>query len=142
VLVPASDGRGRRYIAGWLEGMLLFDNPFYPERPINLAANDNLRNGDEWTLPYVGVPYHLHRNSSVYFYKEDEDGGRSVYPPRQDPALVRAIRNIRPRGPVRFIVNPAGLVLTRRPVDINAAEESWQPVFVGSISTNLWFEKE
>src|SRR6185295_131632 len=99
---------------------------------INLAANDNLRNGDKWTLPYVGVPYNLHRNGSVYFYKEDEDGGRSVHPPRQDPALVRAIRNIRPCGPVRFIVNPAGLVLTRRPVGISAAEESWQPVFVGS----------
>ena len=30
VLVPASDGGGRRFLAGQLEGRLLFENPFDP----------------------------------------------------------------------------------------------------------------
>src|SRR6266536_2257709 len=31
VLVPASDGSGRRYLAGRLTGRLLFENPFCPD---------------------------------------------------------------------------------------------------------------
>jgi hypothetical protein len=143
VLVPASDGSGRRYLAGRLTGCLLFENPFCPEELIDLGDDDRLQPGDPWKLPYLGMPYNLHRNSTIYFCKEDESGGRTTFPPRQDPGLIRAIRSIRPTGAVRFIVNHAGLVLTKCPPEGRSTpEESWQPVYVGSITPDLWFEKE
>lgn len=144
ILVPASDGRGRRYVVGHIEGGLLFENPFCPQEPIDLGESGNLRTGDPWRLPYVGVPYNLHgRRSEVYFYKQDESRGAAVYPARQDQELIRALRALRPHGAVRFIVNPAGLALTKRPVNGNESpEDSWMPVFVGTISPNHWFEKE
>ena len=142
VLVPASDGGGQRFLAGRLNGTLLFENPFLPEEPIDLGDDDLLENGDPWNLPYIGIPYHLHRAGYIYFYRQDESGGRIIYPPQQDQELIRAIRNVRPYGPVRILVNPAGLVLTKVPSRIHQQSEDWQPVFVGSINPNLWFEEE
>lgn len=143
VLVPASDGSGRRYLAGQWSGQLLFENPFLPEELIDLGDNENLQPGDPWKLPYVGVPYNLHRANKIYFYKQDEKGGRTTYPPRQDERLIRVLRTIRPTGAVRFIVNHAGLVLTKDPSASRlVSEDSWQSVYVGSIDPNLWFEKE
>jgi hypothetical protein len=143
VLVPASEGSGRRYLAGRLTGRLLFENPFCPDELIDLGDDDRLQPGDPWKLPYLGVPYNLHRDGMIYFYKEDESGGRMTFPPRQDQGLIRAIRSIRPTRAVRFIVNHAGLVLTKcGPEGRSTSEESWQPVYVGSITPNLWFEKE
>lgn len=143
VLVPAGDGI-RRFLAGRLKGPLLFENPFHSEKPIDLSDAEHLENGEPWQGPYVGIPYHLHRNDKIYFYSHDERGGRSIYPPLQDYQLIRAIRNVRPYGPVRILVNPAGLVLTKAPSGGRQQqfEDSWQPVFVGSINPNLWFEEE
>ncbi len=143
VLVPATDGAGQRFLAARLNGILLFENPFRPEEPIDLGDDKLLENGDPWKLPYLGIPYHLHRRGSIYFYQHDESGGRSIYPPQQDFELIRAIRNVRPYGPVRILVNPAGLVLTKVPCGSREhSEDCWQPVFVGSINPNLWFEEE
>jgi hypothetical protein len=143
VLVPASDGRGQRLLAGRLNGRLLFENPFLPDKPFDLGNGELLKNGDPWKLPYIGIPYHLHRSGRIYFYQHDERGGRSIYPPQQDLELVRAIRNVRPYGPVRILVTPGGLVLTKIPFGFRTQSEvCWQPVFVGSIDPNLWFEEE
>jgi hypothetical protein len=143
VLVPASDGGGRRFLAGCLNGRLLFENPFVPEEPIDLGDDETLQNGDPWKLPYIGIPYHLHRGGRIYFYQHDERGGRSIYPPQQDFELIHAIRKLRPYGPVRIVVTPGGLVLTKVPPGIRTqSEDSWQPVFVGSINPNSWFEEE
>ena len=143
VLVPASDGGGRRFLAGRLSGKLLFENPFLPDEPIDLGDDKILENGDPWKLPYIGIPYHLHRGGRIYFYQQDESGGRSIYPPQQDFELIRAVRNVRPYGPVRILINPAGLVLTKVSSGIRLQSENyWQPVFVGSINPNLWFEEE
>src|SRR5438876_1189388 len=90
---------------------------------LKLVGGD-LQPGDPWKLPYIGVPYNLHRGGHVYFYREDESGGTTVLPPRQDPQLIQALRTVRPRGPVRFIVNPAGIVLTKCPLtDRRCSEE-------------------
>ena len=142
VIVPAS-GSTERYLVGRLDGRLLFENPFCRERPIDLGDNAGLQPGDPWKLPYVGIPYNLHRAGHIYFYRLGENGGASELPPRQDPRLVRALRDIRPRGPVRFIVNPAGLVLTKSSGDERQnSEEDWQPIYIGSISFPLWFTQE
>ncbi|HJT76253.1 MAG TPA: hypothetical protein VJ739_03550, partial [Gemmataceae bacterium] len=114
-----------------------------PDEPIDLWDDGQLQPGDPWKLPYVGMPHNLHRGGLVYFYRQDGSGGQSVYPPRQDPQLIRALRTVRPWGPVRFVVNPGGLVLTKCPPDDRRCpEEFWQPVYVGSVSPNLWFVKE
>jgi hypothetical protein len=143
VLVPSSNGDGKRFLAGRLHGLPLFENPFLPGEPIDLGHGEQLQSGDPWNRPYIGMQYHLHRNGKIYFYQQDEFGGRSIYPPQQDHDLIRAIRSVRPYGPVRLLVNPAGLVLTKVPLGSHTqSEDRWQPVFVDSINPNLWFEEE
>lgn len=143
VLVPASDGGGRRFLAGQLEGRLLFENPFDANDALDLGECSNLHPGDPWKLPYVGFPYNLNGRSQIYFYRVDDEGGKSVFPQRQDASLIQTLRRIRRTGAVRFIVNPAGIVLTKCPEGENwSPEESWQPVFVGRINRSQWFEKE
>ncbi len=143
VLVPASDGSYRRFLAGELKGRLLFENPFDEDDPIDLGDTVHLQPGDPWKLPYVGFRYNLSGRSKIYYYHEDEEGGQSHYPQQQDSSLVRSFRELRRTGAVRFIVNPFGLVLTKCPLrDDGTAEEQWQPFYVGKIKFNLWFEKE
>ncbi len=142
-LVPASDASGRRYIVGELTGRWLFENPFDEDEAIDPGDCEGLEPGDPWEQPYVGFRFNLNARSKIYFNQEDEDGRRSIYPERQDPSLVKALRSIRPSGPVRFIVNHRGIVLTKRPVqDSRLQQERWQPIYVGKINFDLWFEKE
>ena len=143
VLVPASDGGGHRFLAGRLDGRLLFENPLRAAEPIDLGNHEMFGNGDPWRLPYIGIPYHLHRRSRIYFYQQDESGGRSIYPPQQDFELICAIRKLRPYGPVRILVTPSGLVLTKLPPNSRTlSEDRWEPVFVGAINPEIWFEEE
>jgi len=143
VIVPASDGGGRRFLAGRINGRLLFENPFLPDEPIDLGDAKVLQNGDPWTRPYVGIPYNLHRGGRIYFYQQDEHGGRSIYPPHQDFQLIRAIRNLRPHGAARIVVTHGGLVLTKIPSAIHGqSEDRWRPVFVGAVNFSLWFGEE
>src|SRR5258708_26672114 len=109
VLVPASDGGGRRFLAGRLNGRLLFENPLLPEEPIDLGGNETLKNGDPWKLPYIDIPHHLHRDIEIYFYQQDERRGRSIYPPPPDLELIRAIRHLLPHAPLRIPVPPGRL---------------------------------
>ena len=143
VLVPASDGSGRRFLAGELTGRLLFENPFDEDAPVDLGDDRDLQPGDPWKLPYVGFPFNLNRRSNIYFYDVDEEGGQSVYPNQQDRSLIQAFRSIRRTGAVRFIVNPFGVVLTKCPVEDEwSPQEQWMPFYVGKIKVNMWFEKE
>ena len=79
VLVPASDGGGKRYYVGQLKGRLLFENPFDEEDPIDLADCSHLQPGDPWKQPYVGFPYNLSNQHKIYHYRITEDGGMSVF---------------------------------------------------------------
>lgn len=144
VIVPACDAGGRKYLAGRWKGAIRFENPFDPRQPFDLAGEAFLQPGDPWKLPYVGMLYHLHRSDNIYFHQQDENGRRSIYPRLQDRDLIRSIRRIRPYGPVRLVVTHAGVVLTKAPVDGSSDwdEENWQPVYIGSIDPNLWFDKE
>jgi hypothetical protein len=143
VLVPASDGSGRRLLVGELNGSLIFQDPFDDNGLIDLSDTSGLRCGDPWPKPYVGFPYNLSKRSQIYFYRMDDEGGGSVYPGTQDTDLVRALRSVRRFGAARFVVNHAGVVLTKRPPDGGwSAEEQWEPVYVGRINLNCWFAKE
>ena len=64
------------------------------------------------------------------------------YPPHQDQDLIEAIREVRHWGSVKFVVNPFGLVLTKRPERQQWDEEKWDPVYVGRIDYQQWFAKE
>lgn len=143
VLVPASDGSGRRFLAGELNGQLLFENPFEEDAFIDLGDDSDLQPGDPWKLPYVGFPFNLNQRSNIYFYNVDEEGGQAIYPDNQDRSLIEAFRSVRRTGAVRFIVNPFGLVLTKCPIsDDRSPQDQWQPVYIGKIDIKKWFEKE
>lgn len=142
VLVPASDGSGKRVIVGEIKGTILFDDPLTGKH-IDLSDCRKLKSGDEWDRPYVGIPYNLSRASRIYFWRTTSAGGSSEYLPVDDDELVNKLRAIRRTGAARFIVNPYGLVLTKKPKnEIWDREEEWEPVFVGNIKPQCWFKKE
>ena len=105
VLVPASTGGGRRMFVGELLGDLPFEDPF-DNGTFTLGDDSGMSTGDNWPLPYVGMPFNLNGRSKVYFWREGDEGGRSEYPRHEDRGLVQALRAVRRSGPIRFIVNP------------------------------------
>ena len=146
VIVPSSKGDGNRVIVGEVSGGLLLENPLAdtpPERWIRLWNTDGLMPGDPWELPYVGAQYNLNGRSKIYCYRTTDDGGSSEFPVSQDEQLIQAFRKIRRTGAVRFVVNPYGVVLTKRPAGSSWSEnEIWEPVYVGRINYKKWFNKE
>ncbi len=114
VLVPASDGSGQRVIVGEIKGTILFDDPLTGKH-IDLSDCTKLKSGDAWDRPYVGIPYNLSKASRIYFWRTMSTGSSSEYLPTDDDELVSKLRAIRRFGAVRFIVNPYGLVLTKKP---------------------------
>lgn len=143
VVVPSSDGDGDRLYIGEINGTILFRNPLNDDRLFDLSAVDGLNPGDEWNLPYVGIPYNLSKRGRIYFYHNHDEGGKSEYPSKQDQQLISSLRSIRPNGAIRFIVNPFGIVLTKTPPKGRCVEdEKWKPVYVGRINYDLWFQKE
>lgn len=142
VLVPASDGSGQRVIVGELKGTILFDDPLTGKH-IDLSDCKKLKSGDAWDRPYIGIPYNLSKASRIYFWRDTAAGGSSEYLPDDDEELVSRLRAVRRYGAVRFIVNPYGLVLTKRPKsEAWDREEEWEPVFIGNIKQQCWFKKE
>lgn len=144
ILVPASDGGGRRRIVGETQGSLRFEDPSSGRR-FTLADCAGLSAGDPWPLPYVGMPFHLHRRGKVYHWAEDDMHGGAEYLPRTNHELVAILRNLRGRRPIRFLVNPERVVLTKRPSTggtYSSDEQDWEPIFVGHLDLNQWFTKE
>ena len=139
VIVPSSAGDGTRLLVGETDGVLLFDNPLTDE-VIDMSQDEGLEPGDVWDKPYIGIQYNLTRGSSIYFW----GGSESQYPSQQDKELISKLRAVRRTGPVRFLVNPYGIVLTKAPAGNfdPEREETWQPVYVGRINKNKWFAKE
>jgi len=146
ILVPA--GRWDdfpAYHVGQLEDGLLFENPDTGART-RLGPPAGLRPGNRWPLPYVGIIYNLSRRSEVYAWRQgSEEEWKESAPGNGAREIVEALRRIRGRGAVRFLVNLRGVVLTRRPDkdwSFGPEDETWEPVYVGKINRNDWFEKE
>jgi hypothetical protein len=141
VLVPASDLDDRRMLAGELLAPLRFENPFAPHQPIDLAGDAYLQSGDPWKLPYVGMPF-VFFEGSIYFKRTDAGVRRRQYPPRQNDELIDALRRLRPAGG-RILVTHRGAVLTKLAAgNRRGLRDVYQPIYVGSIDLNLWFQKE
>ncbi len=141
VLVPSPFGDGDVAWVGECAGRIAFHNSFAGGGLFDLAEDQGLTLGDAWNLPYLGIPHHLSGRSELYFWNQRQYGGWKVTPPVQDNSLVDALRTLRPQGPVRFVVNPAGLVLTRVQVG-NWENPRWEPRFVGRIDYRRWYAKE
>ena len=138
VIVPSSSGNGERVIVGEIDGRLLFDNPLEDGNDIDISDFSELECGDLWELPYVGVAYNLSMDSEIYYkYKP----GKRELPPVQDTELITNLREVRNTGAVRFIVNPYGIVLTKRPIG-SWNDKIWEPVFIGHVNFEQWFVKE
>jgi len=146
VIVPSTNGDGRRILVGEIEGNILLLNP-EDGKWIDISDDSGFKTGDKWPKPYLGNVYRLSKNDRVYYLDENEDEREVIYPPKQDLSLIEKLRTVRPDGRARFIVNPYGIVLTKVPVlswdsNINGDETSWLPVYVGRINYQKWFEKE
>ena len=143
VLVPGSDGDGRRLLVGKTRGSLRFDDP-RDGGTFTLRDASGLSSGDPWPLPYVGMPFNLSRRGRVYCKREYQESGALEYLSPSDPKLVRALRRIRGHVAVRFLINSERIVLTKRQLQSRTCdwEGESEPVFVDHLDLNLWFKKE
>lgn len=136
VVCPVADDSFERFYIGDCTGTITFLGP--DGVPLTLDNDSELRSGDDWELPYVGVAYNLSRKDRIYFPQKDGDDTELLYPRKQDRDLIRALRRVRGNGGFRFIVNPHGIVLTK----VKEGPYDWQPKYVGRINYDLWFPKD
>ncbi|MCH8474947.1 MAG: hypothetical protein LAT55_06940 [Opitutales bacterium] len=132
VLVPSSNGRCR-HVVGTLEGVPEFTEPGFGSHTFSLDEKEFFLPGKTWSLPYIGMPYVMPQSGQYFYWRVTEDGKFKKYPPAFDRDLQRAFFQIR-RGAGRFIVNPHGLVLTKK-------DPSGQPVLVCKINLSKWYPK-
>lgn len=142
VLVPDTNEYRSRYYVGRLIGDWKLRDPENLSRLVSLDADVTMRCGDVWARPYVGVPYRLSRSDRIYFVQRLPDGEKILYPRKQDLRLIALLRRLRKWGPMSFIVNPFGVVLTKQADCLSSYEEVWTPVFVGRVDYSTWFERE
>ncbi|MBT2989953.1 MAG: hypothetical protein KME65_13445 [Candidatus Thiodiazotropha sp. (ex Ctena orbiculata)] len=144
VIVPSSQGGMKRLLVGEISGEMGFDYPWEEGYMFDLSDVDGYDSGDIWERPYIGMRFNLSKGSKIYFWQEGREGGQSLYPERQDEELIRKLRAIRSWGAMRFIVNPWGIVLTKRPQQDawKGDDSAWVPVYVGRINPGNWFKKE
>lgn len=136
VIVPSALGDGQRMLAGTISGNLLFENPL-EDGLIDLGDTSGLQPGDPWKMPYVGMMYRFSNRGQIYFWHQQGDDRQRIDPIRQDASLARALRQVRGTG-CRFIVNHAGVVLTKEEGD----DAEYWPLYVGQIDKRCWFEHE
>ncbi len=149
VIVPASDGSRKRAIVGEVRGKILFRDVLTNEL-IDLSESSNIKLGDRWNKPYIGMTYHLSKSNRIYFWHNMQDGGRSEYLTKSYDELINKIRALKKYGSARFLVNPYGIVLTKiskyssheGELMDNVIFEEWIPVFVCKINYKYWFAKE
>lgn len=137
VITPVADGSWERYYVGDCVGEMVFIGP--DDEEFTLLGDGALKCGDDWDLPYVGIPYNLSWDDKIHFKMTEGTDTEWQYPARQDGNLIRAIRSVRGSGRgVRFVVNPHGLVLTKR----ESGSFDWQAKYVGRINFECWFPKQ
>jgi hypothetical protein len=139
ILVPGSSGDGRVALVGEWNGDLEFDDPLHGGT-FCLNCTEQLKPGDRWQRPYIGIPYNLSQRNELYCWVTNAQGGGKRLPPVQDGELINALRTVRSAGPVRFIVICGGLVVTKAPSPNDWT--TWEPRYVGRLDYNRWFVKE
>jgi hypothetical protein len=122
----------KRFLIGTLDGIPKFHHP-YTDKLFTLENDENLKLGDEWNKPYVGVIYNLHNENGIYRAYVTQDTKKFIYLKTKYLELENNLRALRYSGPVRFIVNLHGIVLTK----VND-----KPVYVMKIDYIKWFEDD
>jgi hypothetical protein len=79
--------------------------------------------------------FNLMSDDRIRFKHQTADGERNLYLGSDADALVEALREVRPSGTIRFVVNLHGVVLTK-------TEPDWTPVFVCRLDYDEWFDKD
>ena len=135
VIVPTiGDGR---VLVGEIDGKILFENVLNGGL-IDLSDTSNISFGDPWTLPYIGIPYNYDPSGGVLF--QERKGTFREFATNQDSDLNSKLHRIRNGEYCRFIVNPWGVVLTKKPPYLYGGQ--WESVYVGKINYDMWFEKK
>jgi hypothetical protein len=139
--VPIPCGDGRVFVLGRWRGALRFHDRHHPGATFDLSDDSGLAPGAAWERPYLGVPHHLSARGEIYFCEQDYGGAGKLTPSEQDHALVQALRRIRPRGAVRFVVGCGGFALTK--VEVwHGGLSHWDARYVGRLNFKHWFPKE
>lgn len=91
------------------------------------SLDKDMKPGVVWPYPYLGMKYHLARRGYIYYNKD-----KTAFPraPEGNDAIIRKLQEIRKGGPITFLVNDHGIVLTK---SING------PVYVGRIDMGSWY---
>lgn len=141
VIVPIANG-GKKYILpkliGRWKGSIQFEDPDDDDKLLSLDP-DGYDTGDDWNLPYLGIKYNLSKTGNIYFYFQNDGGGKPIYLPASADAtnLISDLRKIRPQwGPMTFVVNNSGAVIAK------ADDGDWTPKFVCKLDTDNWFSIE
>lgn len=139
ILCPVGYPSFDRYHIGNCTGAFKIKSPLKLGKFFTLDAAADLKAGDDWNAPYLGIKYNLRdRDDAIYFAREDEAGKTHLLPPKNDLQLVHKLRSLRRRGPVSFVVNMHGIALTR----VSIGDDKWKTKFVGRIDYNCWFDEE
>lgn len=137
VIVPSSKRDVKRFLIGEFYGSILFKNPITGYN-IDLDNDSEYECGDSWAMPYVGCQYLLTKSGEIGVWNETDDRKELQLVENQDYSLIEKLRSIRGKQGGRFIVNPHGIVLTKKGI----RSDEWIPIYVGRIDYNKWFEKE
>ncbi len=135
VIVPTIGDE--KVLVGEINGKILFKNVFNDEE-IDLSDTAGISSGDPWTKPYIGTVFNYNPRSGILF--QEKKGAHKEYPTKKDLDLENKLYNIRNGDYCRFLVNPWGVVLTKKTPYLYNGE--WQPVYVGRINYDSWFDKE
>jgi hypothetical protein len=136
VLVPDGKG-GSCYYAGFYDDVLEFREGDLIVTP---AAPDDLRPGDDWPGPHVGIPYVLNAGATDIRY-EMVDGPRRTTVLLSDErgrdaaqSLAQRLGKIKGTSGGRFFVNEAGELFA--PVGIAG---DWTYLYLGDLGEDAWF---
>ena len=131
VIVPFVN-TDQKVCVGKIEGDLLFKN-VYGDGYFSLNNDSNLKTGDLWDKPYIGIPFNYSRDLGIHFIDDDDT---KIPCKKQDMDLIKKIQMVRGFAYCRFIVNPYGIVLTRVQTALNGP---WSAIYIGRINYDKWF---
>lgn len=136
VLVPDGEG-GPCYYAGSYEEPLVFADG---DLTVGPEAAPDLRPGDDWKGPHVGIPYVLNAGATDIRY-EKVDGRRRITTYLSDERgreaalkLSQRLGKIKGSSGGRFFINEAGELFA--PVGLAG---DWSYIYLGDLGEDVWF---
>lgn len=136
VICPIWKSRDR-YWVGDIRGVPEFQD-LAGAGTFTLVPPKGLKPGDRWSHPYIGMKFTLFEDNRIRFKHEVDHGVRWIEMTSHDQDLVDCLREVRPFGVVRFIVNLHGAAFTK----VQDDDGTWIPVFVGHINRDRWYPRE